>query len=138
LQGNRPRVSGEGSRFESAEKRSENAEELVCILDEVFATKTRDEWFEIFSTVDLILDRLQDYSDLINDPQPWANDYLVEYEHPTIGPIKIVGVPFQLSETPGQPRAPAPEFGQHTEAVLLEIGGYTWEKIEKLKDEEVI
>lgn len=125
-------------RFESAEKRSKNAEELISILDEAFATRTRDQWFEVFSTVDLIVDRVQDYSELIHDPQAWANDYFVEYEHPTIGPTKILGVPIQLTATPGEPRAPAPEFGQHTEEVLLEIGGYTWEDIEKLKNEEVI
>ncbi len=125
-------------RFENVEKRSQNAEELISILDELFATKTRDEWFEVFSRAELIVERLQDYEDLISDPQAWANDYFVEYQHRTIGPLKIVGVPFQLSETPGDPRAPAPELGEHTEEVLLEIGGYTWEDIEKLKDEEVI
>ena len=45
--------------------------------------------------------------------------------------------PVNLSETPGTIRTPAPEFGQHTEEVLLEAG-YTWEEIEGLRTGEVI
>jgi crotonobetainyl-CoA:carnitine CoA-transferase CaiB-like acyl-CoA transferase len=44
----------------------------------------------------------------------------------------------QLSKTPGSIKCEAPEFGQHTEEILTEIGGYTWEEISELKEKEVI
>lgn len=67
-----------------------------------------------------------------------ANDYVLDYEHPTWGQTTIVGVPFRLSKTPGNPKAPAPEFGQHTETILTELLDYSWEEVAKLRDGEVI
>ncbi|TMA54849.1 MAG: CoA transferase [Deltaproteobacteria bacterium] len=55
-----------------------------------------------------------------------------------VGPTQVVGVPVLLSETPGSVRLPAPEFGQHTEEVLTEILGYSWEEIGHLREAEVI
>jgi CoA:oxalate CoA-transferase len=44
----------------------------------------------------------------------------------------------RLKETPGRVRLPAPEFGQHTEEILTELLGYSWEQIGVLKDQAVI
>ena len=49
-----------------------------------------------------------------------------------------MGIPIQFSKTPGQIKPEAPELGQHTEEVLIQVGGYTWEEILALKQEEVI
>jgi len=50
----------------------------------------------------------------------------------------VVGIPVRLSETPGAVRLPAPEFGQHTEELLSQLLGYSWDQIAALKDQEVI
>jgi crotonobetainyl-CoA:carnitine CoA-transferase CaiB-like acyl-CoA transferase len=57
--------------------------------------------------------------------------------HPTYGRIEGVANPIKLSETPSSLRMPAPEFGQHTEEILLEYG-YTWEDIARFKQEGII
>ena len=72
------------------------------------------------------------------DPQVVANDYVVEFEHPQFGPTKMMGLPVALSETPGRLRAPAPELGQHTEEILLDVLGYDWDRISALRDRQVI
>jgi crotonobetainyl-CoA:carnitine CoA-transferase CaiB-like acyl-CoA transferase len=77
-------------------------------------------------------------NDLASDPQVIANRYISDYEHAVLGKLKVVGLPVALSETPGQVIAEAPEFGQHTEEVLMELGGYSWEEITRLRDEEAI
>jgi len=126
-------------KFEDMFKRSENHEELIDILDEIFMSKPRDEWMRVLKEGgDFIFGPVNSLLDLAQDPQVVANQYITDFDHPSFGAIKLVGIPFHFSETPGALRLPAPEFGQHTEEVLLEIGGYSWEEIEKLRIEEVI
>ncbi|MFQ5875941.1 MAG: CoA transferase, partial [Dehalococcoidia bacterium] len=81
---------------------------------------------------------VNNYAELAQDPQPWENAYLTTVEHPIHGVLKEVGFPVQLTGTPGRVRTPAPELGQHTEEVLLEIGGFTWDEITRLKEREII
>jgi crotonobetainyl-CoA:carnitine CoA-transferase CaiB-like acyl-CoA transferase len=126
-------------RFADMDKRAENCEELIAILDEIFLTKPISEWTKILKEPgDLIPAPVQTITDLINDPQVLANDYIIDCNHEVLGPVKVVGLPIQLSKTPGVVKCEAPEFGQHTEEVLIEIGGYSWEEIAKLRDEQVI
>ena len=61
----------------------------------------------------------------------------LDFDHPTHGPMEVVDNPLNLSRTPPTVRLPAPEFGQHTEEVLLEAG-LSWDDIIALKDKEVI
>jgi CoA:oxalate CoA-transferase len=126
------------SRFNSIESRRENSAELVEILDRVFATGPRVEWINRLEEVGVPCAPVNDYADLASDTQMTANDYIVDFDHPTAGPVKLVGIPVRLSETPGKLRIGAPEFGQHTEEVLLEVAGFSWEEIAELKSQEVI
>ena len=126
-------------RFENMDKRAENCQELISIFDKVFATKAYEEWDRILQEKgDFIYTKVQHVSDLSSDPQVLENEYIVDFNHPALGEIKMVGSPIRFSKTPGTIRYPAPEFGEHTEEVLSEIGGYTWEEIGQLREEEVI
>src|SRR5262249_15626468 len=119
--------------------RAANAGAAVEILDAVFATKPRDEWLRILRAGgDFIFTVVNSIDDLPNDPQVRANDYVVDFEHPQFGTTPVVGVPVRLSETPGSVRLPAPEFGQHTEEILTELLGYSWDQVAALKEQEVI
>ncbi len=124
-------------RFNSIEARGENRKELITLMDETFATKTREEWFEIFKKESLIYTPIQTPTEVINDPQSVANDYVIWVDHPVLGKTKMVGFPWDFSQTPASVRREAPEFGQHTEEILLELG-YGWEDIAKLKEDKVI
>ncbi len=124
-------------RFENLVQRAINSKELVPILESRFASKTSDEWVEVLQQAELLFCRVNTITDLINDPQVTANDYITEYDHPALGKVNMVGFPLHMSETPLSVRMPAPELGQHTEEVLLELG-YSWEDIVKLREEEVI
>jgi crotonobetainyl-CoA:carnitine CoA-transferase CaiB-like acyl-CoA transferase len=50
----------------------------------------------------------------------------------------LIGFPVWFSETPAKIASRAPQFGEHTEEVLLDIGGYSWEDIATFREEEVI
>ena len=128
------------ARFENLRARAANAAECVAVIDAALATKTRDEWIRTMreDAGDFIYTIVNSVDDLPDDPQVLANDYVVTLDHPQHGPTRMVGVPVQLSETPGSVRSPAPELGQHTEEVLIEVLGFDWEQIASLREKEVI
>jgi len=127
-------------RFADLRIRAQNAEACVAILDEVFASRPRAEWMDVLRRHpgDFIYTVVNSIADLPDDPQVRANDYVVEFEHPAHGPTRMLGLPVRLSETPGGVRSPAPEFGQHTEEVLLDVLGLDWDAITRLREEQVI
>jgi crotonobetainyl-CoA:carnitine CoA-transferase CaiB-like acyl-CoA transferase len=124
-------------KFNSVETRGQNAGELVAIFDQRFATKTRDEWVKILKEAECIFTPVQTPIEVSNDPQALANNYFIGVQHPEWGAIKMVGFPWNFSETPAQWQRKAPEFGQHTEEILSEIG-YSKESIVGLKEEGII
>jgi crotonobetainyl-CoA:carnitine CoA-transferase CaiB-like acyl-CoA transferase len=127
------------SRFDTMQKRAENAAQLVPVLDKVFASKPRDYWMKAFKEGgDFIYTVVNSIDDLMSDEQMIQNNYIVDYDHPRIGKTKLVGFPLRLSETPADPRGAAPEFGEHTELLLTELLGYSWEDVARLKEAEVI
>lgn len=125
------------SRFDSFQNRARNNLELIGVLDEIFATKTVKEWKERLEKFELPWGPIQSINEVIVDPQARANEFFTKFDHPTHGPIELVGNPIKLSKTPATIRTLAPEFSQHTEEVLLKIG-YTWEDIGQLKEQKVI
>jgi len=124
-------------RFAVPFARHDNAHELTGHLAEIFRTRPRDEWLKLLEQHDVAAGPVRDHVEAAEDPQVLANEYIVTVEHPHIGPIRVPGIPVNFSETPGSVRTAAPELGQHTEEVLLELG-YTWEEMGQLREEEII
>jgi CoA:oxalate CoA-transferase len=75
---------------------------------------------------------------VVDDPHLNERGYFVEVKHPIIGKAKIPGVPFQLSETPGEVERPSPLVGEHNELILRKYLGIGREEVKKLKEEGVI
>jgi crotonobetainyl-CoA:carnitine CoA-transferase CaiB-like acyl-CoA transferase len=112
-----------------------NAADLLALmpkLDDAFTTKPAAEWVDLFRRRDLLIEVVRDYGEIGSDPQVLENAMLDTLDHPGHGPLQMVAAGVNLSATPSTIRTPAPEFGQHTEEVLLEAG-YSWEEIEALR-----
>jgi len=126
-------------RFQTMATRMQHSAACVALLDAAFARRPRAEWLlRLRAGGDFIVSIVNSVDDLPDDPQVRANDYVTTFEHPTFGPTQVVGVPVRLSETPARLRRPAPEFGQHTEEILTEVLGYSWDEVGRLREAEVI
>ena len=124
-------------RFNNMNTREQNSEELIRILDDIFATRTLQDWEKYLTENNCIYGRVQTPTEVTTDPQAQANDFFMEMEHPVAGPVKLVASPIKFKQNPASVRTPAPETGQHTEEILLELG-YSWDDIVRFKDQEVI
>jgi crotonobetainyl-CoA:carnitine CoA-transferase CaiB-like acyl-CoA transferase len=93
-------------------------------LSEIFADRTRDEWRAFAAEHDCCLEPVVDLEAVLEGELVAAREMVVEVDQPgSERPVRLLGLPFKLSRTPGDPgRAPGPTLGQHTREVLSEAG----------------
>jgi crotonobetainyl-CoA:carnitine CoA-transferase CaiB-like acyl-CoA transferase len=120
-------------RFDSIEHRWQHSTALVDELNAIFATKSLAEWGEVFDREDVWWAPVQHAHETIDDPAAHAAGGFVEVPSDAGDPIRMVATPVDFAGTPWSPRSMSPEFAQHTEEVLLELG-YDWDRIIELKD----
>jgi len=126
-------------QFETERKREENSQRLISLLDKIFITRSRKDWLKRFREKgDFVIAPVNTLEDLIADPQMLENNYILKYEHPDLGSIKMVGFPVRMKKTPVSPTGSAPHIGEHTYEVLSEIAEYTEEEIKDLREQEII
>jgi crotonobetainyl-CoA:carnitine CoA-transferase CaiB-like acyl-CoA transferase len=118
-------------RFAGLFDRAANAAALVAVFDEIFATRTRDEWGRIFDREGVWWAPVQAIHEFVDDPQAMAAGCFVPIEDGD-GAGRAVATPADFAGR-GRPAGPIPEMGQHTEEVLLELG-YDWDAIIELKE----
>ena len=111
-------------------------EELLALLDELFATGTREDWVARLRGADIVSAPINTMLEASNDPDVLANGYVAYVDHPKHGKLKVHGTPWRFSETPAQPGI-APELGDHNEAALTELG-YSGAEIADLRARKII
>ena len=107
---------------------AEKFDEIVSALQDVFLTKTRDEWFEELN--DVGVGKIYQLDELESDPQIKHRQMIVEVDYPGVGKVKQTGNPIKLSDTPLKIKSLSPSCGQHTRDILVEAG-YSREEIDK-------
>jgi crotonobetainyl-CoA:carnitine CoA-transferase CaiB-like acyl-CoA transferase len=120
-------------RFTDLFSRAANAAALVAVLDEVFATRTRDEWAAVFDGAGVWWAPVQATHELLDDDQAVAAGCFVDAPTGEGGTARMVATPVDFGTTQWEPAGPSPEMAQHTEEVLLDLG-YDWEAIIELKE----
>ncbi|BDB39954.1 MULTISPECIES: CaiB/BaiF CoA transferase family protein [Mycobacterium] len=108
-------------RYANARSRAANAVQLIAALDEIFATKTLDEWAELFAEEpDFFWSPINGLEDIVADEQFHAAGGIVDVpEEDSVVPM--VATPADFHGTPWSARSRAPELGQHTDEVLTEL-----------------
>ncbi|MEQ1772777.1 MAG: CoA transferase [Burkholderiales bacterium] len=108
-------------RYKTNPLRRKNRDALLPLLQEIFLTRTYDEWAELLVKNGIPVGAINDLAQVCEHPQVKARGSLIDIDHPKIGKTKIVGPVAKLSETPATIRSPSPTLGQHTEEVLRDF-----------------
>jgi crotonobetainyl-CoA:carnitine CoA-transferase CaiB-like acyl-CoA transferase len=128
-----PRIAA----FDDPRRAYDHRDEVYELVQAKLLERPTDSWLEVFATRDVWCAPVQTFDDVMKDPQVSHNGLLTTVEHPGGGTLRVVGVPFRFSATPGSIRSGPPAVGQHTDEVLAAIG-FTDEEIRTLRDEGVV
>lgn len=124
-------------RFQSLEGLREHTEETHRLLSDAIKGFTRQEIMARFEAEDVLVAPVHDYDSVFDDPQVQHNKLVLEVDIDGIGPVKFVGMPISLSDTPAKLHSVPPKIGEHNDVVLA-ASGLSPERIADLKAAGVI
>jgi crotonobetainyl-CoA:carnitine CoA-transferase CaiB-like acyl-CoA transferase len=125
------------ARFATNRARVENRELIDGLIGEALAADTADGWLARLKAVGVPCGRINTVAQALDDPHTAARRMVETVPHPTIGELKMLGIPFKFSDTPATVRRPPPLLGEHTDEVLGELG-LDAAAIAQLRSEKVV
>lgn len=128
----------EDVRFATNAARVTHRTALIPHLQAILRTQTTAMWLELFNTLGIPAGPINDVATALEDPQVQARGMVQEIEHPTIGPIKVLGPVAKFGRTPATVRLAPPPLGYHTEEILRDWLGYDAARIAALRQRGVI
>ena len=125
-------------RYVKNPDRVANRDTLDTMIAEVLGKNGAEAWIATFTAAGIPCGRINSVAQALGAEHTAARDMVRTVTHPTIGQLKMLGIPFRFSATPAAVRRPPPTLGQHTEQVLREELGLTDERIAALRAEKII
>ena len=124
-------------RYATMKDRSANRHALNARIEEVTKTDTSAAWVDRLNSAEVPAGPIYRMDEVFADPQVQHLGMSVAVEHPTLGTIHLVNQPIKLSRTPASVHTASPELGEHTDAVLGELG-FSADEIATLRSKKVI
>jgi crotonobetainyl-CoA:carnitine CoA-transferase CaiB-like acyl-CoA transferase len=109
-------------RFATGPARVANYDELRPIIAAVVARLTRAEVMKMLGDSGIAVGAVKTVAEALEDPHLHAREMVAELTHPEYGPLKYLGIPIKLSDTPGRLGSAPPLFGEHNREVLRDLG----------------
>ncbi len=126
-------------RFHNLEARNNHRQELLNLLNRLFSMRTSREWLEILEAHGIPCAPINDLKAALDDPATLALNMVVDIEHQGIGlTFKTTGNPIRIPENEDQPYSSPPLLGEHTEAVLKRLLGYSDGRIDNLIKQKAV
>src|SRR5262245_52476291 len=125
-------------RFSKNPGRVANREALDGLIAQALKKGKTADWIARLRAVGVPCGPINTVAEALTDPHTLARDMVRTVQHPTVGDLKMVGIPFRLNSTPASIRRPPPLLGQHTEEVLAGELGFPAARIAQLRSEKVI
>jgi crotonobetainyl-CoA:carnitine CoA-transferase CaiB-like acyl-CoA transferase len=119
-------------RYRTTLDRMKNRGTLIPTLQQVFLTRTYEEWEKLLLANDIPVGAINNLAQVVEHPQVTARHSLLDVDHPRVGKVRVVGSPVRLSRTPARKPTPSPIHGQHTREVLQEVLGLTADEVAAL------
>jgi len=124
--------------FATNAARIRNRERLVSLLAARFAAHPTAAWLARLEAAHLPCGPVNTIAQALADPAVRHLGMVQEVDHPTLGPVPLLGVPFTLAGSPPAIRRPPPRLGEHTEEILRDVLGLAPTEVEVLRREGVL
>ena len=109
-------------RYATIADRLANRIVLIDDLEKTFATRPAAEWIDLLLGVGIPAGPILNYAEALGSEHARARDVVMEIDHPVEGKVRSIGFPVKLSRTKQRVRRPPPLLGEHTDAILAELG----------------
>jgi crotonobetainyl-CoA:carnitine CoA-transferase CaiB-like acyl-CoA transferase len=123
--------------YRSSRTRAEHADQLADELQEILRAHPTESWVKALDTAGVPGGPVLTYGEALGQAQVAAREMVVEIDHPKIGPMRALGMPAKLSETPATVRHPAPLLGQHSREILAS-GGFDEAEVQAWIDQGIV
>jgi formyl-CoA transferase/CoA:oxalate CoA-transferase len=120
-------------RFQTNQARVSNHDALRPPLAARLSERPRGEWIRELTAAGVPCGSVRDVAEVLADKHLQARSMIEVIQHASAGPIRVLGVPIKLSDTPGRVRTAPPTLGQHTEEILRRDVGLTSSEIASLR-----
>jgi crotonobetainyl-CoA:carnitine CoA-transferase CaiB-like acyl-CoA transferase len=126
----RPELS-EDPRFVDFSARDANRDTLIPLLDAIFRTRTSGDWLDLLGVAGVPSSAVNDVASALAEPQAVARAAVVEHDHPRFGTVRTIATPLRVGEEE-KAVSRAPFRGEHTAEVLVELCGYSTQRVAEL------
>jgi crotonobetainyl-CoA:carnitine CoA-transferase CaiB-like acyl-CoA transferase len=128
----------EDPRFDTVEKRFQNKRDLEDLIEDGLRQADTEDWLDLMHEEDIAVGPVYSLDKVPKDPQVVHNRTVITIGHPLCGEVGAIECPIRIEGAATVAHIPPPLLGEHTEEVLRDVLGYSVDKIERIKQQDLM